>query len=100
MYKRQSQKYRLARNLADGDQMGVVLTINMNCTERTTIAAVASAYGLAKCFGEKNCHLSIDGNSVRSDLCDSNAAADCGRALFKAFDDYASTPIRLPLKLQ
>jgi hypothetical protein len=95
-----SQKYRLAHNLTDGDRMGVVLTININCAERPTIAAVASAYGLAKCFGERNCHLSIDGASLRSDLCDSDSATECGRALFKAFDEYVTSPIKPPLRLQ
>ena len=95
-----SQKYRLARTLTDDGQMDVVLTINMNCTERSSVLAVATAYGRAKCFGITNCHLSIDGSSLRSDLCDSKAAAECGRALFKSFDEYMSNPIEPPLKLQ
>ncbi len=95
---RTSQKYRLVRTLDDEGRMGVVLTIDMNSAERIDIVAVAITYGLAKCFSSTNCHVTIDGNSIRSALCDANAAAECGRALFKAFDDYVSTP-RPPLKL-
>jgi hypothetical protein len=71
----------------------------MKCTERTNIAAVATVFGAAKCFSVKNCHLTIDGSSLRSDLCDSSASAECGRVLFKAFDDYTSNPVSPPLKL-
>jgi hypothetical protein len=96
---RKSQKYRWAQNQGDGDQMGVVLTINMNCTERRNVAAIATVFGAAKCFSDRNCHHAIDASSIRSDLCDANAASDCGQALFKAFDDYIRNPIRAPLKL-
>jgi hypothetical protein len=95
-----SQKYRLAHNLADGDQMGVVLTVNMSCTERNDIAAIATVFGRAKCFGVTNCHLSIDGSTIKSDLCEVSSAAECGRTLFKAFDDYMSNPLGPPLRLQ
>jgi len=88
-----SSKYRLVHNLTDDGQMDLVLTINMDCREQNNIAGIATAYGQAKCFGEKNCHLSIDGSSLRSDLCESSAAAECGQALYKAFDSYASDPL-------
>ena len=97
---RNSQKYRLAPTLTDDGRMDVVATINMSCTERNYIASVAIAYGRAKCFSATNCHLSIDGSSIRSTLCDSNAAAECGRELFKAFDDYISRPNPAPQKLE
>jgi|SRR5665811_184671 len=96
---RNSQKYRLAHNLGDGDQMGLVLTINVSCTERKNVAAIATVLGAAKCFSATNCHHAIDGSSVRADLCDANTAAECGQAIFKAFDDYRSSPIKPPLKL-
>jgi len=95
-----SQKYRLTRGLSDEGKMDVVLTINIDCAERDNIAAVATVYGQAKCFGAKNCHHTVDGSSIRSGLCDSNAAAECGRALFKAFDLYMTNPFGPPLKLQ
>jgi hypothetical protein len=97
---RTSQKYQLVRTLDDEGRMNVVLTFYMNCTERSDVAAIAFAYGQAKCFSSKNCHLAVDGSSVRSALCESNAAAQCGRTLFKAFDDYMSNPPGPPLKLQ
>jgi hypothetical protein len=96
---RNSPKYRLAHNLGDGDQMGVVLTINVNCTERKNVAAIATVFGAAKCFSGTNCHHVIDGSSIRADLCDANAAAECGRALFKAFDDHVINPIKPQLRL-
>lgn len=88
-----SQKYRTARNLADGGPTDVVLTINMKCTERNDIAGIALVFGQARCFSTTNCHLAIDGSSIMSNLCDSKSAAECGRALFKSFDDYASDPL-------
>jgi hypothetical protein len=80
--------------------MDVVLTIDVKCAEREDVAAVATVYGKAKCFSPTNCHLAIDGSSMRSDLCDSKAAAECGRTLFRAFDDYVTNPLGPPLKLQ
>jgi hypothetical protein len=97
---RTSQRYRLARNLGDGDRMGPVLTINVSCTERKDFVAIATVLGAAKCFSAMNCHLAIDGSSIRADLCDANTAAECGKAIFKAFDDYTSNPIKPPLRVQ
>src|ERR1700721_2886300 len=96
---RNSQKYRWAHNLGDGDQTAVVLTINVSCIERKNVAAIATVFGAAKCFSPTNCHHAIDGSSVRSDLCDANAAVECGRALFKAFDNYVINPIKSKLTL-
>jgi hypothetical protein len=96
---RKSQKYRWAQNLGDGDQMGVVFTINMSCTESKNVAAIATVFGAAKCLSATNCHHAIDGSSTRADLCDANTAAECGQALFKAFDDYITNPIKPQLKL-
>lgn len=56
---RGSQKYRLIRTLDDEGHMGIVLTIYMDCAERNGVIAIATSYGLAKCYGEKNCHLSV-----------------------------------------
>jgi hypothetical protein len=94
-----SQKYRLSRTLADEGGTDVVLTINMHCVERNGVVAVAIAFGRAKCFSATNCHLAVDGSSIRSELCDANAA-ECGRTLFKAFNLYMSNPLAPPLKLQ
>jgi hypothetical protein len=97
---RSSQKYQLIPTLDDSGRMDIVLTIEMSCTERSDVAAVATAYGEAKCFALNNCHATFDALSLKSVLCDSNATAECGRARFKAFDDYMSNPLRPPLKLQ
>lgn len=96
---RTSPKYQLVRTLEDDRHMGIVLSIYMNCAERNDVSAVAIAYGAAQCYSEKNCHLSIDGHSIRSTLCDHSAAAECGRELFKAFDDYVNGPNKALLKL-
>jgi hypothetical protein len=97
---RASQRYQLVPSLSDNGKMDVVLTVDISCTERSDMAAVALVYGKARCLSVKNCHLSIDGSSIRSYLCDSNAATECGSALFKAFDDYMSNPLSPYLKLQ
>jgi hypothetical protein len=95
-----SPKYHLVPNLTDEGRLGVVLTLSMSCTERTDVVAVATTYGKAKCFAGAYCHEAVDGRSLKSALCDSNAIVECGRALFKAFDDYASTPNGSQLQLQ
>lgn len=97
---RTSQKYQLVRSLDEkAPSANVVLTLYMNCTERFDVAAIAFAFGQAKCFGSKNCHVAVDGSSIRSALCDFKVAPECGRALFMAFDDYMSNPPASPLKL-
>jgi hypothetical protein len=45
-----------------------------------------SGFFLARCFGPRNCRAAIDGSSLNVGLCDSNAVAERGRALFKVFD--------------
>lgn len=95
-----SQKYRLVHTLTDdGQKMDVVLTIDINCTERNKFVAIATVYGRAKCFGVHNCHLAIDGSTLRSDLCDSDGVAECGQTLFKAFDDFVNNPLAPRLNL-
>jgi hypothetical protein len=96
---RNSQKYRLAHDLSDKGQMDTVLTIDIDCAERNSVAAVATVFGRAKCFGTKNCHIAVDGTSVRADLCSAGTASECGRSLFKAVDDYAINPVKPRLRL-
>jgi hypothetical protein len=93
-----SQKYELARSLYDEGRMDIVLMIYMSCVERHDVIAVATNYGLAKCYSEHNCHLSVDGNSIRSTLCDTSVA-ECGHMLFNALNDYLSHPSAIPFKL-
>jgi hypothetical protein len=97
---RNSQKYQLVPTLDDNGRMNVVLEIEMSCTDRDSVVAIATVYGAAKCFGPNNCHATIDGSSLSASLCDSNALAECGRALFKVFDGYMSHPNPARLKLQ
>jgi len=94
-----SQKYRLVKDMTDEGRMDIVLTINMDCIERSDIAAIATVYGVAKCFGMRDCHHTFDGSSIRATLCDSTASAKCGRGLFKAFEDYVNNPIRPQLRV-
>lgn len=94
-----SERYRLVSSLDDAGRMDVVLSVQMSCTQRDNVVAVASVYGIAKCFGPRNCHVAFDVTSLRADFCDSSAAPECGRALFKAFDDYMNNPNRPPLQL-
>jgi len=94
---RTSKKYQLIATLDDNGRMDVVIDVRMSCVEQDKFTAIATVYGLSKCFGPKNCHVSVDGNSVTALLCDFNGAGDCGRILFKAFDRYASNPTNVPL---
>jgi hypothetical protein len=96
---RNSKKYRLVRDQSDEGRMDVVLTMNLGCTERKDVAAIATVFGRVKCFSSTNCHHAVDGSSTRADLCDANRATECGRALFKALDDYVSDPLKPQLKL-
>jgi hypothetical protein len=97
---RSSNKYRIIATLDDSGRMDEVLEVEMSCTERDNVVAIATIYGMAKCFGAENCHASMDGSSLSVALCDSNATAACGQALFKAFDAYTSHPNPAQLKLQ
>jgi hypothetical protein len=85
---RTSQKYRLVPTMEDEGRRGRVFAIYMVCAERTNLAAIATTYGQGICRTSTNCGLVIDGSSLKSALCDSYAAEDCGRTLFKTFDDY------------
>jgi hypothetical protein len=95
-----SHRYRLIPSMDDNGRMDVVVSIQMSCTEREKIAAIATVYGKAKCFGPSNCHGAFDVPSLRVDLCDFDAAVDCGRMLFEAFENYLSRPNRTQLLLE
>jgi len=91
---RASKKYRLVPTVDDDGRMDLVLMVYVNCTESPSVSAIAFAFGQGKCTSTKNCHLALEAESIRSALCESSASVDCGRALFKAFDDYMSNPTR------
>src|SRR5580698_6106814 len=59
-----SKKYELVSNLSDKGKMDVVITVKMICVEDKGNVAVASVYGLAKCFGPKNCHVSVNDSTL------------------------------------
>jgi hypothetical protein len=93
-----SGKYRLVSGLDDEGKLDVVHTIYMTCAENNDVTAVATQYGIAKCHSSKECGSVNDGDSLNVSLCNANVSADCGRALFKAFDYYISLnrPLKLP----
>jgi hypothetical protein len=93
-----TKEYLLVRTLNDEGRMGIVLTIYMSCAEHNDVVGIATSYGVAKCYGEKNCHLSVDGLSIKSTLCDLDAG-ECGRMLFGAFDEYLKHTPPVALKL-
>jgi hypothetical protein len=92
-----SDKYRLITSLDDGGRMDTVLTIQLSCKERGNLTAVATVYGEAKCFGPAKCHGAFDVPSLRVDFCDST---ECGRSLFRAFENYMNNPNKTHLILE
>jgi hypothetical protein len=95
-----SPKYQLVDGLDDNGLLDTVQTIYMTCAENNQVTAVASQFGIAKCQGPKVCQSAIDGLSLNVALCNANLSADCGRALFKAFDAYVNRPDQTPLKIE
>ena len=83
-----SGKYRLVSSLVDEGKLDVVHTIYMTCEENNDVTAVATQWGIARCHSSKECGSVIDGESLNVALCNANLSADCGRALFRAFDWY------------
>ena len=55
-----SQQHELIRDLSDNGKMDTALIIQMACEEHNNSVSVTSTYGMAKCFGPKNCHVAID----------------------------------------
>jgi len=93
---RASQKYQSVPTLENEGRLGRVFAIYMVCTERSDFAAIATTYGKGGCVTNKKCGVTVDGSSLKLALCDSYAVADCGRALFKRFDDYVSGRVGAP----
>jgi hypothetical protein len=85
---RGSQKYHLVPNFSDEGRQGIVMTVHMACAEMHNVVGIATSYGWAKCYSEKECHIALDGRSIRAVLCDESASAECGRTLFKALEDF------------
>jgi hypothetical protein len=82
-----SKKYELVPDLSDKGKMDVVITVKMICVEDKGNAAVASVYGLAKCFGPKNCHVSVNDSTLNALLSEPAMETQSGINLFKGFDE-------------
>ena len=95
-----SQRYELVPNLSDNGKMDTVLIIQMACGESHNAVSVGSIYGMAKCFGPKNCHVSLDGHTLNVLMCDPNGEAICGKELLKEFDYVLATTGLMGIKLE
>ena len=82
-----SKKYELVPDLSDKGKMDVVITVRMICVEDKGNVAVASIYGLAKCFGPRNCHVSINDSTLNALLSEPGMETQSGINLFKGFDE-------------
>jgi hypothetical protein len=82
-----SKKYELVPDLSDKGKMDVVITVRMICVEDKSNVAVASVYGLAKCFGPKNCHVSVRDSTLNALLSEPGIETQSGMNLFKGFDE-------------
>jgi len=82
-----SKKYELVSDLSDKGKMDVVITVRMICVEDKGNVAVASVYGLAKCFGPKNCHVSVNDSTLNALLSEPGIETQSGINLFKGFDE-------------
>ncbi len=61
--------------------------VKMICVEDKGNVAVASVYGLAKCFGPKNCHVSVNDSTLNALLSEPGMETQSGINLFKGFDE-------------
>jgi hypothetical protein len=95
-----SQRYELVPDLSNNGKMDAVLIIQMACGEHNSTVSVGSIYGMAKCFGPKNCHVSLDGHSLNVLMCDTNGEAVCGKELFKEFEYVLGTTGLMGVKLE
>ena len=82
-----SKKYELVPDLSDKGKMDVVITVKMICVEDKGNVAIASVYGLAKCFGPKNCHVSVNDSTLNALLSEPGGETQSGINLFKGFDE-------------
>jgi hypothetical protein len=73
--------------LSDKGKMDAVISVQMICEEDKGNVAVASVYGLVKCFGPKNCLASVDGSTLTALLSEPGLERQSGINLFKEFDE-------------
>jgi hypothetical protein len=95
-----SQRYELVANLSDNGKMDAVLIIQTSCGESHNAVSVGSIYGMGKCFGPKNCHVSLAGQTLNVLMCDPNSEAICGREPFKEFEYLLATNSFMGVKLE
>lgn len=81
-----SKKYEFVPDLSDKGKMDTVISVTMLCEEDKGNVAVASIYGLVKCFGPKNCHAFVDGSTLTALLSEPGFERQSGINLFKDFD--------------
>ena len=86
--------------MSDNGKMDAVLIIQMACGERNNAVSVGSIYGMAKCFGPKDCHVSLDGHTLNVLMCDTNGEPICGKELFKEFEYALATTGLMGVKLE
>ncbi len=67
--------------------MDVVISVQMICEEDKGNVAVASLYGLVRCFAPKNCHAFVDGSTLTALLSEPGIERQSGANLFKQFDE-------------
>jgi len=79
--------------------MDTVLIIQMACEEKNNSVSVTSAYGMAKCFGPRNCHVAVDPRTGNVLLCDPKGEPICGKELFKEFE-YVLATTGIDVKLE
>jgi hypothetical protein len=82
-----SKKYELVPDLSDNGKMDAVISVQMICEEDKGNVAVASIYGLVKCFGPRNCHASVDASTLTALLSEPGIERQSGINLFKEFDE-------------
>ncbi len=95
-----SQRYVLVSNLSDNGKMDAVFIIEMACGESHNAVSVGSIYGMAKCFGINNCHVSLGGHTLNVLMCDPNGETVCGKELFKEFEYVLATTGLVGVKLE
>jgi hypothetical protein len=94
-----SQRHELVQDLSDNGKMDTVLIIQMACEEHNNSVSVKSAYGMAKCFGPKNCHVALDPRTGNVLSCDPNGEPIGGKELFKEFE-YVLATTGISVKLE
>ena len=95
-----SHRYELVSTLSNNGKMDAILIVQMTCGENNNFVSVGSIYGMAKCFGSQNCHLSLDGHTLNVLMCDQNGETVCGKELLKEFEYMLATTRLMGVRLE